>query len=120
MISTWHSKGTPKPANLHQLDYVDEEVLGLTYSEFFCVHRTRKCIQHIQCLWDVLSFLNCLWKILFRYVSLGMRLRKIPWTKEAFMGSHIKITGGDHLVKPNLVPASKLLCLSMLYDSSAT
>lgn len=36
------------------------------------------------------------------------------------MGSHVKIMGGNNLVKPNLVSASKLLILSFLYDSSAT
>jgi len=46
VISTWHSKGNPKLANSHQLDYVDEGLLGLTSSEFFCVHWTRKYIQN--------------------------------------------------------------------------
>lgn len=69
MLSTWHSNGTPKPANLHWLDYMDEGLLGLTYSEFFCVHRTMKYSQQ-NCLYgDAISFLSCVWKVLFRQVS---------------------------------------------------
>lgn len=57
---------------------------------------------------------------LCRWIHLILRLRCIPWTKEAVMGSHAKIMGGNNLIKPNLVSASKLLILSFLYDSPST